>query len=203
MRLPANDDIYHHPAKTVVSNYEKETLNSFEGNEGQTIGNLLPDEDDLFSGMTDVLVHGGQANSGDELEDFDLFSNGGGLELGEDPLSAVHQKYNLFGGVLNYQVGCNGSIAGEHPSRTLFVRNISGSIEDSELKALFEVLIPLYPLQLSHINLPCLLTCRVFFLLSEIRRYTDSVHSLQAPWFCYDLLLRYKGCSKCNEGTSK
>lgn len=138
LRLSANDDIYHQPTKTVLSNYEKEPLNCFEGNEGQTIGNLLPDEDDLFSGMTDALAHGVQPNSGDELEDFDLFSNGGGLELGEDHLSAVHQKYNLVGGVLNSHVSCNGPIAGEHPSRTLFVRNICSSIEDSELKALFE-----------------------------------------------------------------
>ncbi|XP_024027450.1 protein MEI2-like 1 isoform X2 [Morus notabilis] len=137
LKLSSNDDTYRQPAKTVVSNYEKEPLKDFEENDKQTIGNLLPDEDDLFTGMTDVLGHCAQANSGDELEDFDLFSNGGGLELGEDRLSTVHQKYNLVG------VGCNGSVVGEHscgehPSRTLFVRNISSSIEDSELKALFE-----------------------------------------------------------------
>jgi hypothetical protein len=28
---------------------------------------------------------------------------------------------------------------GEHPSRTLFVRNINSNVEDSELRALFEV----------------------------------------------------------------
>lgn len=29
---------------------------------------------------------------------------------------------------------------GEHPSRTLFVRNINSNVEDSELRALFEVM---------------------------------------------------------------
>ena len=28
---------------------------------------------------------------------------------------------------------------GEHPSRTLFVRNINSNVEDSELRSLFEV----------------------------------------------------------------
>lgn len=32
---------------------------------------------------------------------------------------------------------------GEHPSRTLFVRNINSNVEDSELKSLFEVLFQL------------------------------------------------------------
>jgi RNA recognition motif-containing protein len=30
---------------------------------------------------------------------------------------------------------------GEHPSRTLFVRNINSNVEDSELRTLFEVFI--------------------------------------------------------------
>ncbi|XP_062091511.1 protein MEI2-like 1 [Humulus lupulus] len=138
LKLSANDVTYHQPANTVISKDEAKPLNYFEENEGKTIGSLLPDEDDLLSGMNDMLAYNANANNGDEFEDFDLFSNGGGLELGEDRLSVIQRKHDLVGGVLNGQAGCNGSAAGEHPSRTLFVRNINSNIEDFELKALFE-----------------------------------------------------------------
>ncbi|PON67222.1 Splicing factor-like protein [Parasponia andersonii] len=143
MKLSANDAVYCQPANTVISNDEERPFNCPEEIEGKTIGNLLPDEDDLFSGMPDVLAYNAHANNGDEFEDIDLFSNGGGLELGEDRLSVIHRKHDFFGGVSNGQAGCNGSVTGEHPygehpSRTLFVRNINSNIEDSELKALFE-----------------------------------------------------------------
>ena len=140
MQLSGNGISRHQLVNNVLSSNDEEPLNGLEEAEGQTIGNLLPDEDDLFSGMTDVLGYNAHANIGDEYEDFDLFSNSGGLELGEDRSSGAHRKYDL-GGVLNNQMGSNGTIAGEHPSRTLFVRNINSNIEDSELKALFEVLI--------------------------------------------------------------
>lgn len=159
MKLSGNDVLYHQPANPVISNDDEKPFSCLENIEGKTIGNLLPDEDDLFSGMTDVLAYNAHANNGDEFEDFDLFSNGGGLELGEDRLSVLHRKHDLVGGVSNGQGGCNGSVAGEHPygehpSRTLFVRNISSNIEDSELKALFEVLIP--PILSSFIfRIPC------------------------------------------------
>ncbi|CAN1847198.1 Protein MEI2-like 5 [Linum perenne] len=72
----------------------------------------------------------------EDLDDNDLFGSGGGMEL-ETDLQAGNgmPQYGLPSGV--------GTVAGEHPygehpSRTLFVRNINSNVEDSELKALFE-----------------------------------------------------------------
>lgn len=90
-----------------------------------------------------------------QLEDLDddFFGSGGGLEI-----EPVLQE-NLGNGALRLSTsdGISGSnIAhfgftnivgavsgehpyGEHPSRTLFVRNINSNVEDSELRSLFEV----------------------------------------------------------------
>ncbi|GKV17425.1 hypothetical protein SLEP1_g27939 [Rubroshorea leprosula] len=127
----------HQPAVKVAANHEEDPFESLEEIEAKTIGNLLPDEDDLFSGVIDELGLDTPANRGDELEEFDLFSSCGGLELeGDDRLGVGQRNIDLVG-------ASNGSIVGEHPygehpSRTLFVRNINSSVEDSELKALFE-----------------------------------------------------------------
>ncbi|KAL5564796.1 hypothetical protein UlMin_027960 [Ulmus minor] len=139
LRLSGNDPISCQPANTYISNNSKEASHCPKEIDAQTIGNLLPDEDDLFSGMADASRYNAHANSADELEDFDLFSNGGGLELdGDGHSSMVHRDYAMLRGEFNGQGGCNGSIAGEHPSRTLFVGNINSNIEDNELKALFQ-----------------------------------------------------------------
>ncbi|XP_021287292.1 protein MEI2-like 1 isoform X3 [Herrania umbratica] len=142
LRLLGNDVSCQHANKGGSHN-EEEPFKSMEEIEAQTIGNLLPDEDDLFSGVIDELELNAHASKGDELEDFDLFSSGGGMELeGDDRLSMGPRNSDLVG-VFNGQGGSNGSIVGEHPygehpSRTLFVRNINSNVEDSELKALFE-----------------------------------------------------------------
>ncbi|XP_015888542.1 protein MEI2-like 1 isoform X2 [Ziziphus jujuba] len=139
LRLSANDVLSHQPANIVVSHDEEEPFESLKEIEAQTIGNLLPDEDDLFSGVTDKFGYKGHANNMHEFEDFDLFSSSGGMELeGDDHPSVGLREYHLVGGVSSGQSGCIGSFAGEHPSRTLFVRNINSNVEDSELKALFE-----------------------------------------------------------------
>ncbi|XP_022730503.1 protein MEI2-like 1 isoform X2 [Durio zibethinus] len=142
MRLLGNDTSSQHASKA-ASHHEEEPFKSMEEIEAQTIGNLLPDEDDLFSGVIDELGLNTHANKGDELEDFDLFSSGGGMELERDDLVSLGPRNSDLIGVLNGQGGSNGSIVGEHPygehpSRTLFVRNINSNVEDSELKALFE-----------------------------------------------------------------
>lgn len=109
--------------------------------EADTIGNLLPDEDDLFSGVTNELGCSTRARMNDDFEDFDLFSSSGGMELeGDDELlisgkgtSFIYEDPDYFG-------ASKGKIPfGEQSSRTLFVRNINSNVEDSELKALFEV----------------------------------------------------------------
>ncbi|XP_050221966.1 protein MEI2-like 4 isoform X2 [Mercurialis annua] len=133
MRFASNNILYGHSVDTVASHFEEEEpFESLEEIEAQTIGNLLPTDEDLFSGMTDKLDTIIKSSGKDDVEDIDFFSSVGGLDLGED------------GGVSNGQLGySNGSIAGEHPfgeqpSRTLFVRNINSNVEESELRALFE-----------------------------------------------------------------
>ena len=151
VRLSSNNTLYGHSIDTVASHYEEEErFESLEEIEAQTIGNLLPDDDDLLSGVTDGLDCIVQPSGGDDVEDLDFFSSVGGMDLGDDGSSAGQSNSEFPGVVSNDQPGAsNGSIAnehpsGEHPSRTLFVRNINSNVEDSELRALFEVSFPLF-----------------------------------------------------------
>lgn len=145
VRLPSNNTIYGHSVDTVASHYEEEEIfESLEEIEAQTIGNLLPDDDDLLSGVTDGLDYNIQYSGGDDTDELDLFSSVGGMDLEDDGLSGGHNS-EFPGGVSNGLPGaCNGSVVGEHPygehpSRTLFVRNINSNVEDSDLRTLFEV----------------------------------------------------------------
>lgn len=120
----------------------------------QGIGSLLPDdEEELLAGIMDDFDLSGLPSHVEELEECDLFGSGGGIELDSDPTESLTigmakasiadsytgngiNQYSLPNGV--------GTIAGEHPygehpSRTLFVRNINSNVEDSELRSLFEV----------------------------------------------------------------
>ena len=120
----------HSVGAAAASQYqeEEEPFQSLEEIEAQTIGNLLPDDDDLLSGVTDGLDCKVQpGGSADDAEDLDFFSSVGGMEMGEDGVAATQ-----LGGEHPH---------GEHPSRTLFVRNINSNVEDSELRILFEVYI--------------------------------------------------------------
>ncbi|KAG2702860.1 hypothetical protein I3760_06G110300 [Carya illinoinensis] len=140
LRLSSNHALYGHSVDTVASHYEEEEpFESLEEIEAQTIGNLLPDYDDLFSGVTDGLDCIVQPSGGDDVEELDLFSSVGGMDLGDDCSSDGQNNSDFPGGVSNGQPGESiGSVAAEHPSRTLLVRNINGNLEDSELKTLFE-----------------------------------------------------------------
>lgn len=147
VRLPANDDLYGRSVDTVAPRYEEEMVfDSVEELEAQFIGNLLPSDDELLSGVTDGYEHIIRDSAGDDIDELDLFSSVGGLDLGDgDSSSSGEKNCEILGGACNIQPGaCNTSTAGEnpygqHPSRTLVVRNISSDDEDSELKALFEV----------------------------------------------------------------
>lgn len=140
MRILGNEVPSYQPASAVFSHHDEELFESIEELEAQTNGNFLPDEDDLFSGMIDELGCSTHANSGDDFEDFDLFSSGGGMELeGDDRMYMGQKNFDYIRGLSNGQVGSNSSILGEHPSRTLFVRNINSNVEESELKTFFEV----------------------------------------------------------------
>ncbi|XP_076939980.1 protein MEI2-like 2 [Bidens hawaiensis] len=116
-----------------------------------TIGNLLPDEDELLAGVIDGFDLTAFTNRADELEEYDLFGSGGGMELESDMdnlnlgISKVSLGDGVVGNGLSHYGIANGvgTVAGEHPygehpSRTLFVRNINSNVEDSELRTLFE-----------------------------------------------------------------
>ncbi|KAL9264606.1 MEI2-like 4-like protein [Drosera capensis] len=143
LRLSVNNKFYGHSIDTITSPHEEEPLESLEEIEAQTIGNLLPNDDDLFSGV----VYGeqvGQRGGVDDTEDLDLFSSVGGMDLGDDN-SYVGRRNNNFHGVVSpgQLGGTDFSIAREHPfgefpSRTLFVRNINITVDDLELRAVFE-----------------------------------------------------------------
>lgn len=111
------------------------------GLEWQTISSLLPSDDEFFSSVVTDQDGTNTANFGGENEELDLFSSGGGLELDGDAqdLSRGLKKglESLPGGGTCSSIGEHPF--GEHPSRTLFVRNINSSVEDSELRTLFEV----------------------------------------------------------------
>ncbi|KAK9684355.1 hypothetical protein RND81_10G204400 [Saponaria officinalis] len=79
-------DLVHHKLR-LSSNKVLSRQSSSESpkeSEGQTINNILPDEDDLFSGIADEMGHMSHSNVGDDLDDFDLFIGSGGIELEDD-----------------------------------------------------------------------------------------------------------------------
>ncbi|XP_011020883.1 PREDICTED: protein MEI2-like 4 isoform X1 [Populus euphratica] len=144
LRLSSTNSLYGHSVDTIASHFEEEEpFQSLEEIEAQTIGNLLPDDDDLFSGVTDRVENINHPSGGDDMEDLDFFSSVGGMDLGDDG-SVAQIDSEFHGGASNGQLGaCNLSVAGEqpygeHPSRTLFVRNINSNVEESELRAVFE-----------------------------------------------------------------
>lgn len=116
------------------------------------LGNILPgDEDELLAGIMDDFDLSGLPSQLEDLED-DFFSSGGGLEMEQDPQENLlngFARLSIPDGVPGTGIGhsfSNGSVTvagehpyGEHPSRTLFVRNINSNVEDSELRFLFEV----------------------------------------------------------------
>lgn len=121
------------------------------------IGSMLPDdEEELLAGLMDDLDLTALPATLDDLEGYDdLFGSGGGLELETDPHDSLNKGFSRIGfadsNIDNGNIFQNGagSIAGEHPygehpSRTLFVRNINSNVEDSELITLFEVASLLY-----------------------------------------------------------
>ncbi|CAN4104426.1 unnamed protein product [Withania somnifera] len=114
-------------------------------------GCFLPgDEDELLAGLMDDFDLSGLPTQLEDLED-DFFGSGG-LELESDPLDNSRDgfpKLSMPNGILGSSVSHHvfpngaGTVAGEHPygehpSRTLFVRNINSNVDDSELRSLFE-----------------------------------------------------------------
>ncbi|XP_039028881.1 protein MEI2-like 2 isoform X2 [Hibiscus syriacus] len=144
------DDKSPELCKLELKNDGKDLLEDVETN---AIGSLLPsDEDDLLAGVMDDFDLSELPSQLENLEEYDVFGTGGGMELDFEPqesLSIGLSKMNLSEGVLANGIGHYplpngvGTVAGEHPygehpSRTLFVRNINSNVEDSELRSLFE-----------------------------------------------------------------
>lgn len=117
------------------------------------IGNLLPDDEDaLLSGIVDDFDLSKLPVQIEEMEEFDIFGSGGGMELDLDSMenltsgiSNIHVNDGYaVNGIASYGLSNGGGAIvgehpyGEHPSRTLFVRNINSNVEDSELRSLFE-----------------------------------------------------------------
>lgn len=144
LKLSANDVSLGHSVDTVNSNLKQdEPFLSLEEIQAHAIRNLPSNVDDLLDGVADGLAYGVQPNHGDDTED--IFSSGGGMELEEDANFSRMNFYNSTGetgssghhGTLNNRFASQHPY-GAHPSRTLFVRNITSDVEDTELKALFE-----------------------------------------------------------------
>lgn len=128
----------------------------FDDFENNALGGILPDdEDELLAGIMDDFDLSRLPSQLEDLDDNDLFVNGGGFEMDFEPqesLSFGLSKISISDGVSSNGIGAQyaipngvGAVAGEHPygehpSRTLFVRNINSNVEDSELRTLFEVL---------------------------------------------------------------
>ncbi|KAJ7947242.1 Protein MEI2-like [Quillaja saponaria] len=126
---------------------------SVEDDETHAIGTLLPDdEEELLAGIMDDFDLSGLPGSLEDLEEYDLFGSGGGMELETDLQESLNMGMSRLSfsdsaagsGLSQFSVPNGvGTVAGEHPygehpSRTLFVRNINSNVEDSELRVLFE-----------------------------------------------------------------
>lgn len=158
-KLTLNDDKHGHQSiddaspslKKIHPDVEIDEL--LDDIENHAIGSLLPDdEDELLAGIMDGFDPSRLPNHTDDLEEYDIFGSGGGFELESD--GQEHLNLGISRVSLADPVGSNGAAIygfsngggmvtgehplGEHPSRTLFVRNINSNVEDSELRALFE-----------------------------------------------------------------
>ncbi|XP_064962939.1 protein MEI2-like 2 isoform X5 [Musa acuminata AAA Group] len=110
---------------------------------------LLPNnEEDLLAGIMDGFDLTNLPKLVDESEDCDLFGSVGGFELDSGPtesITASMENLSISDSYAENGIGLPngfGTVSGEHPygehpSRTLFVRNINSNVEDSELRSLF------------------------------------------------------------------
>ncbi|XP_020248628.1 protein MEI2-like 4 isoform X3 [Asparagus officinalis] len=143
-RLSSNDVFLGQSVNAFESNIlEDEAFESLEEIEAQTIGDLLPDDDDLLSGAIHDLGYVSKSNITD-FED-DLFYSVGGLELESDDNFSCKKgsEYSYRGAFTSGERGFHSLPAselqsGEQLTRTLLVKNINSSINDIELRTIFE-----------------------------------------------------------------
>uniref|UniRef100_A0A1J3IMX9 Protein MEI2-like 2 n=1 Tax=Noccaea caerulescens TaxID=107243 RepID=A0A1J3IMX9_NOCCA len=144
--LSLDDNISPNLNKLGIGNSEKD---SSEDVEPDSLEMLLPeDENELLPGLIDELNFNSLPDELEDLEDCDVFCTGGGMELDVESQDASGMQMSDRGAANGFVPrkrpnSTSGRVSvehpnGEHPSRTLFVRNINSSVEDSELSALFE-----------------------------------------------------------------
>lgn len=144
------DDVFPSLSKLHLGDEHKDAL---EVTQPSSIGSLLPgDEEELLAGIMDDFDLSELPTQLEDLDD-DFFGSGGGLEMESEPQESLLNglsKLSMSDGFPGANTGNFafpngvGTVAGEHPygehpSRTLFVRNINSNVEDSELRSLFEV----------------------------------------------------------------
>lgn len=117
---------------------DNEPFESSKETEEQTIGNLLPDDEDLLSGIIDDHDYIACRNNGVDVED-DLFCSGGGMELEAGNNHKVNMASNFVGRepVYGPPKGSLGIFSsqhayGERQSRSPSVRNINSNAVDTE-----------------------------------------------------------------------
>ncbi|KAE8662316.1 MEI2-like 4, putative isoform 2 [Hibiscus syriacus] len=93
LKLSSDNALYENSIDTVASSHyeDEEPFESLEELEAQTIGNLLPDDDDLFSCVTEGLDLVVGPNGAEEAEELDVFSSVGGMDLGDDGPTVEHR----------------------------------------------------------------------------------------------------------------
>lgn len=138
----------HHPPPPPLDEIAS-GLNHFndDHDDSHPLESMLPgDEEQLLAGLMDDINLTSFSNTLDDLEEYDLFGSGGGLELETDSSNKTFPRMSFAdskppeNGIFKTGMG---SVAGEHPygehpSRTLFVRNINSTVDDLELRAIFE-----------------------------------------------------------------
>ena len=170
---------------------EDEGHDPFDDFETNAIGNMLPDdEEDLLAGIMDDFDLSKLPSQLEDLDENDLFVNGGGFEMDFEPQESLNigvSKISISDGVASNGIGQYaipngvGTVAGEHPygehpSRTLFVRNINSNVEDSELRTLFEVLNICLTL-LSDICIDCSIMCCILVSIISYMHHASSCRS--------------------------
>nr|CAB3484379.1 unnamed protein product [Digitaria exilis] len=136
---PKNSGVGQLVEKIDINQADDEPFEMTKEIETRVIGNLLPDDDDLFSAVPGDVRYNTQGNNQDDIDD-DIFCTGGGMELeadGNDKPSKVNDGVSHSHTMPNDQLKGECTF-GQQSSRILFVRNIDRNIEDYELKFLFE-----------------------------------------------------------------
>lgn len=109
LTFPTNDGLPHQYADAAASCHEVKEPVPTKETEVDSIENLLPNEEDLFSGLTTEL--GSTANGSNDDEEFDIFSSGGGLELeGDCRLHVRRANATRTEGIFGEQGISNGSV---------------------------------------------------------------------------------------------